>query len=295
MTHAFNNNTIKRFTYDWLIRFAELHPFEICDYEYNFDILPGSPYNPLYSNYAAISPMFTTLITRHMPYIFHDFFINILNGAIQNDVPPTHHRYKIYVCYECQIDGRTTPGMLSLLETNRIIIYTELICTLFSELSDHTLTPNELKYLLKFGPRDRIFQICGVLSEPFEFAELWPLLQHCKEIRIELKNLIYDENVATVLKKHLFFPNEICFLDLQLPDKTVLEMFDYFLSLPKFPKGVLFQFQQLKPVELRKAITKKLFSVGFQNDSQGTPENPFNIICCVNGSKFDCTFDAGPI
>uniref|UniRef100_A0A7E4UN36 Transposase n=1 Tax=Panagrellus redivivus TaxID=6233 RepID=A0A7E4UN36_PANRE len=61
MSIDFKDNVIKRFTYDWLIRFAELDPFEAPK---KFHI---KDYYHKTSKYSAISPRFTTLISRYMP------------------------------------------------------------------------------------------------------------------------------------------------------------------------------------------------------------------------------------
>uniref|UniRef100_A0A7E4VM67 F-box domain-containing protein n=1 Tax=Panagrellus redivivus TaxID=6233 RepID=A0A7E4VM67_PANRE len=286
-----NSNAIKRFTYDWLIRFAELHPVEVPDYNNFMDQFLDGPYSPLCSKYAAISPVFTTLITQHMPYMFHKHLTEIVKGKIANVDVPLTHKYKIYACTECHIMRPTAPGMLGWLETNRVVIYSQLIATMFDDLSDHILTVHELKYLLKFGPRDRFFHVRGVLTEPFKFSELWPLLQHCKETRIDLKNLIYDDNIATVLRENQVFPNEVWLCGLNVSDKAVLEIVDYFLALPKFPELLLFKFLQFKPVSLREAIITKLVSIGFKNHSKLSPEVPFRTICIwVEDSRVSCRF-----
>uniref|UniRef100_A0A7E4VGF0 HORMA domain-containing protein n=1 Tax=Panagrellus redivivus TaxID=6233 RepID=A0A7E4VGF0_PANRE len=83
MSFASNNTVIKRVTYDWLIRFAELHPIESNDYDDpDYDYLPEGLYDPLESKYVAISSFFTTIITRYIPYIFQ-----MQNVTIKNSLP----------------------------------------------------------------------------------------------------------------------------------------------------------------------------------------------------------------
>uniref|UniRef100_A0A7E4UY75 Anoctamin n=1 Tax=Panagrellus redivivus TaxID=6233 RepID=A0A7E4UY75_PANRE len=79
-----NVSAVNRFTYDWLIRFIELHPLKMEEYfnvEYrkhwvtvNHNELRPDDY---LSKYVAISPMFTNLINRYMPYAFYYYAANL--------------------------------------------------------------------------------------------------------------------------------------------------------------------------------------------------------------------------
>uniref|UniRef100_A0A7E4UXV9 Fibronectin type-III domain-containing protein n=1 Tax=Panagrellus redivivus TaxID=6233 RepID=A0A7E4UXV9_PANRE len=107
MSHSSNNTAIRRFTYDWLIRFAELCPFETHDVWKVGEFQEG-PYNPFTSKYA-ISPMFTTLITRYMPNLYYMFEVRILNGEIQypNDLQQpkrsANQKQTVFICGECNL------------------------------------------------------------------------------------------------------------------------------------------------------------------------------------------------
>uniref|UniRef100_A0A7E4VC75 Calponin-homology (CH) domain-containing protein n=1 Tax=Panagrellus redivivus TaxID=6233 RepID=A0A7E4VC75_PANRE len=64
-----NDSAIKRFTYDWLIRFAELHPFLLQD---SFDSRFQGLLLPNRSKYSCISPLLASVIARYMPSLFYD-------------------------------------------------------------------------------------------------------------------------------------------------------------------------------------------------------------------------------
>uniref|UniRef100_A0A7E4ZV76 Hemicentin-1 n=1 Tax=Panagrellus redivivus TaxID=6233 RepID=A0A7E4ZV76_PANRE len=94
-----NDSAIKRFTYDWLIRFAELHPFLLNDSPYG-EVRLGV-FKSHRSKYAAISPLFTTVIVRYMPYLFYSVCISIEYGLINGWFLPNSKRCSIYIGIRC--------------------------------------------------------------------------------------------------------------------------------------------------------------------------------------------------
>uniref|UniRef100_A0A7E5A1D1 F-box domain-containing protein n=1 Tax=Panagrellus redivivus TaxID=6233 RepID=A0A7E5A1D1_PANRE len=259
-----NDSAIKRFTYDWLIRFAELHPFEIVEYfnpryRNQWDLVtPNERRPPDYpSKYAKISPMFTTLITRHKPYLFYSEYVNmkIINGKLKLKLP-LHKKWKIIISEWCQFVG-LQPGMISRFKDNQVNFYRQQLLTYIYPDTECRMTPDELKYLLKFGNFDTTVKIHANLTEAVDFSEICPLIAHCKDILLDVEDLAFSDKVANAFRKNQLCPNKLCLMKLEMSDKAVLEMFEYFSKLQNRPKFFYFVFKQRKPATLAKAIIDK--------------------------------------
>uniref|UniRef100_A0A7E4VFA4 BTB domain-containing protein n=1 Tax=Panagrellus redivivus TaxID=6233 RepID=A0A7E4VFA4_PANRE len=284
MSFASNNTVIKRFTYDWLIRFAELHPIEINDYDVpDYGQVPQGPQDPLESKYAAISPFFTTIISRYMPYIFHKADLLVENGVIkaEEDELPPHNKTKVYACENLEFSN-LKPGTISLLKNNRISFYYSKALLMLGHFlepnSRNTFTADEVKHVLKSCPFGEIFHACANFDKPTPFSEICPLLSHYKEIRMGISNLIYDENIANVMNQCHVAPNEIDLRDLNISDKVILEMLGYFVSLPQCPNELTFTFLKPKPILLFDAVVEKFVSAGYRLTNGPKPETPFKLI-----------------
>uniref|UniRef100_A0A7E4ZY73 F-box domain-containing protein n=1 Tax=Panagrellus redivivus TaxID=6233 RepID=A0A7E4ZY73_PANRE len=271
------DSVLKRFTYDWLIRFAELHPFEIYDYNANgYDWLPSGPRNPLHSKYAAISPRFTTIITRYMPYIFYSKYVNVENGTIKEDALPLHNKTKVYACDTVKF-SKLNPGILSVFQDKRVTFYFSKTFWIFeSANSKNTYTSNEFKYVLKFCPFGEIFYGFGAFDKPTMLSEIWPLLTHYKEISLYIKNLIYDDNIGIAFCQSKTFPIKLSWCNVNISDKTMLEMFDYFMSVPQRSLDLRLTFQQPKSPSLFQTVVEKFVSAGNRVTHCVKPEIPFN-------------------
>uniref|UniRef100_A0A7E4ZQS4 BTB domain-containing protein n=1 Tax=Panagrellus redivivus TaxID=6233 RepID=A0A7E4ZQS4_PANRE len=147
-----NKTVIKRFTYDWLIRFAELHPFEIRGY-FSQPYCPTGLYNPHRSKYAAISPLFTTLITKNMPYLVYEYELNTQNCKSISYSLPSHKRKIIFVSKTYSFYEQAT-GAISWLKDNRTTFYGESLY-----INDAAITPEELQCFFKICYFDNIVKV----------------------------------------------------------------------------------------------------------------------------------------
>uniref|UniRef100_A0A7E4WAX4 DUF58 domain-containing protein n=1 Tax=Panagrellus redivivus TaxID=6233 RepID=A0A7E4WAX4_PANRE len=276
MSLGFNDTAIKRFTYDWLIRFAELHPFETHDSVHtNWELLytddnPLTIYSSHCSKYAAISPMFTTLVARYMPYIFYAPSLTTESGVIKyDDVHKEHHalskkKSKIYVCGTCDFTS-LTPGMITSFMKNRVFFYGKKLRILsFKNSTKSCMTPDELRYLLKNHNVEREVSIDVVLTTPVSISEILPLVAHCKKIRFGIPNLVYGENIANVFHHNRVCPTSLDINHLKLSDTAVLEMFDYLLSLQVRPHTICMTFQHQKSEALAEEIKQKYRRAGLR-------------------------------
>uniref|UniRef100_A0A7E4ZV04 Uncharacterized protein n=1 Tax=Panagrellus redivivus TaxID=6233 RepID=A0A7E4ZV04_PANRE len=149
-----NGSAVTRFTYDWLIRFAELHPFKLTEYFHkteletanekdntqlpdNVEDFPKGAYDPRRSKYAAVSPLFTNLVTRYMPYLHYDDafrienqdlirFADIILFVMENRELPfflTFHHYCVYkLKLELEFQETVEQMTLSRIKRNRELI-----------------------------------------------------------------------------------------------------------------------------------------------------------------------------
>uniref|UniRef100_A0A7E4V0V5 FTH domain-containing protein n=1 Tax=Panagrellus redivivus TaxID=6233 RepID=A0A7E4V0V5_PANRE len=277
MSFNSNDSAVKRFTYDWLIRFAELHPFKTDEY-FNYEkqnqwiTINTNERRPedYPSKYAALSPMFSTLITRHMPHSFYSDVANLeinngkiqiydYRGRLQQLTLPSHKTFKLIFCGWCYFT-RLTSGMINWFKANGVFFYgNELYVGYDFELkiSECYITFDELTYLLKFCNFDTALKIRATLTEAVEFAQICPLLAHCKNIRLAITNLTCTDNIVAALRDNQICPDVFEIAELDVSDKAVLEMFDYFVALPNRPNMLCFEFAQRKPVSLSEAMTEK--------------------------------------
>uniref|UniRef100_A0A7E4ZZS2 FTH domain-containing protein n=1 Tax=Panagrellus redivivus TaxID=6233 RepID=A0A7E4ZZS2_PANRE len=271
-----NNIVLKRFTYDWLIRFAELHPFQLYDYhDDEAGPIPQGAYNPLDSKYAKISPLFTTLINRYMPYIYQTRELFVEEGIIQEDKLPSNNKTKVYAC-ECLELGDIVPGSISSLQAKRVtFFYSGQLSFYHSHSIQCIYTADELKYLLKSCPFGKVFFGIGIFDKPTMFSEIWPLLKKFTKICLDIENLNYGENVATVLRENQVFPDMLILQKLNVSDKAVLDIIDYNLSLPESIKEFRLRFLEPKPLPFYDTIVAKFASAGYQIGQCSKPETKF--------------------
>uniref|UniRef100_A0A7E4ZZS8 BTB_2 domain-containing protein n=1 Tax=Panagrellus redivivus TaxID=6233 RepID=A0A7E4ZZS8_PANRE len=109
--------------------------------------------------------------------------------------------------------------------------------------------------------------------------------------------MVYDDNIANILRKNQVFPNEMGFYRLDISDKVVLELLDLFLvkfnSLLVRPMVLLLAFQRLKPITLSEAIVEKIVSAGRFDGFCNIPEIPFNLVIIESnedGKTLSCDF-----
>uniref|UniRef100_A0A7E4VYP7 Acyltransferase n=1 Tax=Panagrellus redivivus TaxID=6233 RepID=A0A7E4VYP7_PANRE len=236
MSQTSNGSAIKRFTYDWLIRFAELHPFQ----SFYFDGHPSVAFNLLTSKYAAISPIFARLIIRHMPYLYYGNQLHVSNRKIvkkfglQPDLQsfelPSPKKYSIYICGVCHIT-ELTPDLFTWFEDNRIIFYGEHIymtksgATVVNDPSPNTSGPR----LQQFHNERMLLFSTTTLTEPIDFSEVCPFLAHYKYITLYIP-VIYGTSFTNIARKNQFTPERFYVFEQDVSDNVMLEMVDYFLD-----------------------------------------------------------------
>uniref|UniRef100_A0A7E4UY25 F-box domain-containing protein n=1 Tax=Panagrellus redivivus TaxID=6233 RepID=A0A7E4UY25_PANRE len=246
MATDFKDNAIKRFTYDWLIRFAELHPFEVPESLWGINSYRQT------SKYSAISPCFTTVISRHMPYVYCS------SGLYKNEcqqMSDTFLRQKltIVICNSLNLPDLTSYYTLFL--KNRVFFF----ATRFSMYDNSiSMTSDQLKYMLKNCSSD-CCEVRADLLDPMPFSDIWPFLKRCRDIRVYiLKNLIFGDNIVNLIRGSC--PECLVLGLLDVSEKTVLELFDFLLSLPNYPRNVHFAFTKEHPISLAEAIVAKFNS-----------------------------------
>uniref|UniRef100_A0A7E4VYU5 FBA_2 domain-containing protein n=1 Tax=Panagrellus redivivus TaxID=6233 RepID=A0A7E4VYU5_PANRE len=243
-----NESAVKRFTYDWLIRFAELHPFSPYDTNL-FEFPIGFVQSWHLSKFAAISPLFTTVIARYMPYIVYEpYMVCINNGIIENYTLPKLKKCCIFISDKVRF-ANLKPGIITLLRNNHVFFNARSLFALnLGGCGENSITSDELKYLLKFGNFEKLVQITTALTEPMKLSEIWPYFANWNDICLDIENLVWDENLVAVLQKSHNFPKDFECSKVNVSDKTILEFFDYIL--------------RRQPASLGKAIINKYVSSG---------------------------------
>uniref|UniRef100_A0A7E5A0L6 F-box domain-containing protein n=1 Tax=Panagrellus redivivus TaxID=6233 RepID=A0A7E5A0L6_PANRE len=230
MSLASNNTVIERFTYDWLIRFAELHPFKFPDKDF-FTNMQFTP-TVLSSNYSSVSPLFTKLINQYMPYVRYVEMLNIHDGVIQECDLPSVNKYKIYICTHCCFHS-LTPGEFTAFKNNRVMFYGKLLTIEDSLANRNGITPDELRYMTKYRNFDISVKLLADFAQPTKFSEICSLIKHCRNITLNCPNLTFDENMLYVLRGNQFCPRTYNIDAPIISDRAVLEMIEYFMDSPE--------------------------------------------------------------
>uniref|UniRef100_A0A7E4VBM8 MFS domain-containing protein n=1 Tax=Panagrellus redivivus TaxID=6233 RepID=A0A7E4VBM8_PANRE len=246
-----NKTVIKRFTYDWLIRFAELHPFEIRGY-FNQPYCPTGFYNPHRSKYFAISPFFTSLIINNMPHLVYDYNHHLQNCTIRNYTVPSDRNYNVLISYKTCFISKQTVDTISWLKDNRIIF-----CGASLNVFDAVVTPDVMLYVFKMSKFDSVIEVKAALTKPLMFSDIWPLISPCQFLKLDIAKLIYNENIASVFSKNQVSQTHLYLNRLNLSDDSILEMVDYFLSLPVHPVMITLGFLRRIPASLAPIINDK--------------------------------------
>uniref|UniRef100_A0A7E4VNK4 F-box domain-containing protein n=1 Tax=Panagrellus redivivus TaxID=6233 RepID=A0A7E4VNK4_PANRE len=301
MSSVSTDSALQRFTYDWLVRFAELHPMkltDIKDIEKFYDIdgrietHPLKPYNPNHSKYAAISPLFTTVIGRYMPSLFYGGLVYVKNGTIQKCSLSTVNKCNIMIGSLVKFTD-ALPGMITWFKNNRVFFYGESLLIMKKTVGSN-ITFDELKYLLKcckFGNFNKNIELYATLTVPLLFSELWPHLKRCEVLRLYIDNVVYGENMAQVLRKNRSIPRDMRLDGVDVSDNVLLEIIDYFVSLPVRPTAYEFNFRHQKPVSLGEAIYDKYVSVGHSKEFYVAAARPFQTMAVREfHRKVQCSF-----
>uniref|UniRef100_A0A7E4W7D1 Glycosyltransferase family 92 protein n=1 Tax=Panagrellus redivivus TaxID=6233 RepID=A0A7E4W7D1_PANRE len=243
MSTKSNDTAIKRFTYDWLIRFAELHPFEVTN-----PIFEDAP--P--SKYTAISPLFTTLMVRHKPTFWYYSELRLKHNNMQTRVNPSNSmKRNIIICKFVEFHGHVSDIVAAFIK-NRVTCYSNSM-----RISTGTVSPDDLKYLFKYRNHDKVAILTGVnLTKPMPVTDFWPLIMHCKSILFNMEEFAHGEGIANAIKEYRLCPDELYVSGLDMPKNAVLDVFDSILALPTHPKNVNLRFLQNQTASLARAVIK---------------------------------------
>uniref|UniRef100_A0A7E4VTF9 Glucuronosyltransferase n=1 Tax=Panagrellus redivivus TaxID=6233 RepID=A0A7E4VTF9_PANRE len=247
--------------------------------------------------------MFANLMIRHMPYLFYGHQIHIRNRKnAKNDGPPSDlqsfkmvlpspKKYSIYICGVCQI-MELTPELFTYFKDNLIIFYGEYLWMTNSGVTVVNLvSPDTPLYV------QELHSFCATattttLTEPVAFSEICPFIAHCKDINLYVP-VTYGASFTNIARKNRFAPVNFCALEQDMSDNVMLEMVDYFLSLPNRSSDWETRFHQSKPISLIKVVVDKIAAAGFKKGSAVASRTPFNMIrVCISKETgtFDCSF-----
>uniref|UniRef100_A0A7E4W771 FTH domain-containing protein n=1 Tax=Panagrellus redivivus TaxID=6233 RepID=A0A7E4W771_PANRE len=137
-----------------------------------------------------------------------------------------------------------------------------------------------------------IIRIYTVLTEPMLFSDLWPYIEHSKEINLSIKNLIYGKNVVNVIRKNQVCFTKLFFFHLDISQKVLLDLFDFILSFPSGPPRACFTFLQELPVSLAWTVIEKYESLGFKENMHFIPTSEYHSIRMIvlEGNKLEAHF-----
>uniref|UniRef100_A0A7E4WBJ5 FTH domain-containing protein n=1 Tax=Panagrellus redivivus TaxID=6233 RepID=A0A7E4WBJ5_PANRE len=231
-----SGNAIQRFTYDWLIRFAELHPIETRKTKR----LKVVHYGPQHSRLAQVSPLFTTLLNRYMPIILKPYDVLYFESLPMRVRTPQGQRLtipdkngRIFVITKTVASYRSCRAGALTTRLSKRVYYTDVKSTFASNSS---FTPYELMYLAREAVNKLQFSNCFV-TEVVKFTDLWPLLRRKTTVGLDIKNLSFEK--AEMAKVLLNQPSEIHISDfyvhLDLSIEKVMLFIECFLFCPQFP------------------------------------------------------------
>uniref|UniRef100_A0A7E4V6F8 ORF2 n=1 Tax=Panagrellus redivivus TaxID=6233 RepID=A0A7E4V6F8_PANRE len=197
MSSTSPQGAIQRFTYDWLIRFCELHitkPLNFVKTDarvivYNTHIEP----DPL-SMFCKSNSLFAALTERYTPLVIKGddiwFYRNPLTFPKGKKIVITG-----FVNFEGYLPGSLTNYM-----RRKIYFNPDRVVTMNS-----VMTPDEFTYILKqcksFVPWSKTS-----LSKPVLCSELWPLLGHCTILK---EDIVFP--IVELILKQLIKHVELCF------------------------------------------------------------------------------------
>uniref|UniRef100_A0A7E4W669 Recep_L_domain domain-containing protein n=1 Tax=Panagrellus redivivus TaxID=6233 RepID=A0A7E4W669_PANRE len=96
---------------------------------------------------------------------------------------------------------------------------------------------------------------CSILGG--EYCSLYNLTPGCIS-KLRIKNLIYGENLASVLRENRVLPTKGCdLLDMDVSDKAVVDILDAVVALPLRPPSFEIHFEEKRTKSLREAIVDK--------------------------------------
>uniref|UniRef100_A0A7E4URP8 Response regulatory domain-containing protein n=1 Tax=Panagrellus redivivus TaxID=6233 RepID=A0A7E4URP8_PANRE len=201
------DNALKRFTYDWLIRFVELHRIDTDFINYK---LRSSRYGPTDSPYSKLSPLFTDLVKWYMPIILNPHIAEFRKGKLylkerEDDVAempiPIDDRKPVLIPKNI-IFEKVKAGTLTEYIGRRVFC----IDSKMTHVQESHFTPAELEYLIKQSRRDLLL-LDSFLTEPVNFSHIWPLLKRvpiiAKMYCLRQKHCIEGHDMAGLVRQTL--------------------------------------------------------------------------------------------
>uniref|UniRef100_A0A7E4VNX6 F-box domain-containing protein n=1 Tax=Panagrellus redivivus TaxID=6233 RepID=A0A7E4VNX6_PANRE len=231
-----SSTTLQRFTYDWLIRFCELHPLKRTYFECpNNNVFctnfhqTAKCYRPSLSKYSKISTHFANLTEKYMPYIHANFGQHIRNDKM-DPWPLPQTKKKIVLIGYILFEDFTPSTITNFYNSNRIYFSTQFI-----RMSKSSIDPAELVQLVKGAHSISILD--SSMTQPVLYSEIWPLLRRCHEISIHFENLIYDDKMPDILANTTWHkPSQGLHLNyFDLCEDKVLPVVDHFITAQGWP------------------------------------------------------------
>uniref|UniRef100_A0A7E4ZQR5 F-box domain-containing protein n=2 Tax=Panagrellus redivivus TaxID=6233 RepID=A0A7E4ZQR5_PANRE len=212
-----SNTTIKRFTYDWLIRFAELLPSDRSKFKLR-----------------QLSPLFTNLVGKYNKFKLQPI-LYITEGTNVKELLQSPNG-DIWIPTNLLLWNVTQPGAVSTLMASKVSLCRIKVIS----VRGCVLTPEELLYLVKHCPTCEV-SLDGTLTEPAYFSTIHPYLLRTAHVCLNLVNLIYDFAVPKPISRASVRPDAPRFLALNGIDFNNAEvLLKIVMSLPKATWNIQF-------------------------------------------------------
>uniref|UniRef100_A0A7E4V9B9 F-box domain-containing protein n=1 Tax=Panagrellus redivivus TaxID=6233 RepID=A0A7E4V9B9_PANRE len=254
------SSAIKRFTYDWLIRFMELTPEDA---------------NP---NLGDISPLFNDCAKKYAPkFIFlkGDYYGN------PSYTVPSHFKGK--VVYTGDIPINSYQELAKLMRPN---FHFHVTMTLWTEVDNIEFF--DFKRVLGKSIKKRVAMDECQFASPVLFSELWPLVKDCEEVRLDVGNIHYEANMADMLADIGPCPRleQVELHNLPASEAVVYPIVDLYLTTKSNRFVLTLFFNQDANVNVVKSmaavIRQKINLLGYDfllDSSSRTPSREIEFVC----------------
>uniref|UniRef100_A0A7E4WA84 FBA_2 domain-containing protein n=1 Tax=Panagrellus redivivus TaxID=6233 RepID=A0A7E4WA84_PANRE len=274
MSSTSPQNVIQRFTYDWLIRFCELHPTDsnnfICPHYLNQTDFLQIPYihaRPL-SRYSIVSELFDRLTKRYTPLIVHGNGYMYQDEMLKFVIPKTTKTVVLtgFVKFLLMKAGTIT----KYIEQKKIFFNLERLV-----ISTSILQPSEFTYLVR--QCKTVVCIDCSLTKPLPYSKVWPLISHCITLNLDVRNLYFDDKMSHALTQTAENgPWFVTMRNLCLNEETVFPIVNYYMTVPNghFVQMMFQKYDSKRSCKSMAKTVKTMFTAaGFTVDISAANEN----------------------